>query len=79
MTKGMDVGGEAGRLEKEIKKVARELELADRKLSNDEFVSKAPAEVVEKVKAKKEALLSRDKKLRKSLGEITAMRGSPAG
>jgi valyl-tRNA synthetase len=79
MAKGMDVGGEARRLEKEIKKVARELELADRKLSNDEFVSKAPAEVVEKVKARKEALLNRDKKLRKSLGEITAMRGSPAG
>jgi valyl-tRNA synthetase len=79
MAKGMDVGGEARRLEKEIKKVARELELADRKLSNDEFVSKAPAEVVEKVKARKEALLNRDKKLRKSLGEITAMRGSPEG
>jgi valyl-tRNA synthetase len=79
MTKGMDVGGEARRLEKEIKKVGRELELADRKLSNDEFVSKAPAEVVEKVKARKEALLHRDRKLRKSLGEITAMRGSLAG
>jgi hypothetical protein len=42
--------------------------------SNDEFTSKAPEEVVEKVKIKRETLLNRDKKLRESLGEILEIR-----
>ncbi len=74
MAKGMDLGGEARRLEKEIQKVAKELKLADGKLSNDEFISKAPAEVVEKVKLKREALVIKDKKLRESLEEIREIR-----
>ncbi|MFQ6079229.1 MAG: class I tRNA ligase family protein [Thermodesulfobacteriota bacterium] len=74
MAKGMDLGGEARRLEKEIQKVVKKLELADGKLSNDEFISKAPAEVVEKVKLKREALVIKDKKLRESLEEILEIR-----
>ncbi|MFQ5841148.1 MAG: valine--tRNA ligase [Thermodesulfobacteriota bacterium] len=74
MAKGMDLGGEARRLEKEIQKVVKKLELADGKLSNDEFISKAPAEVVEKVKLKREALVIKDKKLRESLEEIREIR-----
>ncbi len=70
MAMDMDLDAEASRLEKEIRKVERDLEFVDRKLSNDKFMSKAPAEVVEKVKAKREALLVRDKKLRESLGKI---------
>jgi valyl-tRNA synthetase len=72
----MDLEEEARRLKKEIQKVERDLELVDRKLSNDEFMSKAPEEVVEKVKIKREALLNRDKRLRESLGEILEIRGS---
>jgi valyl-tRNA synthetase len=74
MGKGMDFGGEVRRLEKEIQKVEKDLEIVDRKLSNDEFTSKAPEEVVEKVKIKRETLLNRDKKLRESLGEILEIR-----
>jgi valyl-tRNA synthetase len=77
MAKGVELHEEARRLEKEIQKVERELEIAVRKLSNDEFISKAPAEVVEKVKMKKKALLIREKKLRESLGEILEIRESP--
>jgi len=76
MAKGMDFHGEARRLEKEIQKVEKELEIAVRKLSNDEFISKAPAEVVEKVTVKREALLIREKKLRESLGGIMEIRES---
>jgi valyl-tRNA synthetase len=79
MAKDMDLGGEARRLEKEIQKVEKELEFADRKLSNDDFISKAPAEVVEKVKVKKEAFLIRHKKLRKSLGKILEIREPTSG
>jgi valyl-tRNA synthetase len=70
MAMDMDLDAEASRLEKEIRKVERDLEFVDRKLSNDKFMSKAPTEVVEKVKAKREALLVREKKLRESLGKI---------
>ncbi len=70
----MDFGGEVRRLEKEIQKVEKDLEIVDRKLSNDEFISKAPEVVVEKVKIKREALLNRDNKLRESLGEILEIR-----
>ena len=76
MGKGMDFDGEAGRLEKEIQKVGKELEFADRKLSNDEFIAKAPVEVVEKTKEKREALLRREKKIRESLAKILEIRGS---
>jgi len=76
MGKGLDLEGETRRLKKEIHKVEKDLEIADRKLSNDEFISKAPEEVVEKVKLKKEALLIREKKLRESLGKILEIQGS---
>ena len=76
MGKGMDFDGEAGRLEKEIQKVRKELEFADRKLSNDEFIANAPVEVVEKTKEKREALLRREKKIRESLAKILEIRGS---
>jgi valyl-tRNA synthetase len=76
MARDMDLEGEARRLEKEIRKVEKNMEIVTRKLSNDEFISKAPAEVVEKVKAKREALLIREKKLRGSLGEILKIQQS---
>jgi valyl-tRNA synthetase len=76
MGKGMDFDGEARRLEKEIQKVGKELEFAGRKLSNDEFIAKAPVEVVEKTKSKREALLRREKKLRESLDKIQKVQGS---
>ncbi len=76
MGKGMDFDGEARRLEKEIQKVRKELEFADRKLSNDEFIAKAPVAVVEKTREKREALLRREKKIRDSLAKILEIRGS---
>ncbi len=76
MGKGLDLEGEARRLRKEIHKVEKDLEIADRKLSNDDFISKAPEAVVEKVKLKKEALLIREKKLRESFGKILEIQGS---
>jgi len=76
MTMDMDLDAEASRLEKEIRKVERDLEFVDRKLSNDKFMSKAPAEVVEKVRAKRQVLLIRDGKLRESLGKIQEIQDS---
>ena len=76
MAMDMDLDAEASRLEKEIRKVGKDLDIAARKLSNEEFISKAPTEVVEKVKAKREALLVRDGKLRESLRKIQEIQDS---
>ncbi len=48
----IDKDAELARLDKEIDKLEKEVKRLDGKLSNEKFVSKAPAEVVEKEKAK---------------------------
>jgi len=53
----IDFKKEAERLEKEIKKLQGEVERIDKKLSNKGFTDKAPAEVIEKEKEKRETYL----------------------
>ncbi len=48
----VDFEAELSRLDKEIAKLAKELEFVTKKLGNESFVSKAPAEVVAKEQAK---------------------------
>jgi len=48
----IDKDAELARLDKEIDKLEKEVKRLDGKLSNEKFVSKAPAEVVDKEKAK---------------------------
>ena len=48
----IDVEKETQRLTKELENLDREIERAKKKLSNESFVAKAPAEVVEKERAK---------------------------
>ena len=48
----MDFDAEAARLRKERDKVASELDKFERKLSNQGFLAKASAEIVEKDRAK---------------------------
>ena len=43
----IDVGEEKKRLEREIQKTQGEIAKIDKKLGNDHFLSKAPAEVIE--------------------------------
>ena len=66
----IDIEKETARLNKELSKVNQEIERLEKKLNNQGFLSKAPAEVVEKEKEKlanyqanKEALLARVKTL----------------
>ncbi|MBT5941619.1 MAG: valine--tRNA ligase [Rhodospirillaceae bacterium] len=49
----VDVSEEKARLEKEIAKLDSEIERIDKKLANENFTSKAPAEVVEEEKVKR--------------------------
>lgn len=48
----VDVGKEIERLTKELTQLTQEIERTENRLSSDSFVSKAPAQVVEKEKAK---------------------------
>ncbi len=66
----IDFAKEAGRLEKEINKLAKELSTVSNKLSNENFLNKAPADVVEKVKEKNRALLEKQQKLQANLEKI---------
>jgi valyl-tRNA synthetase len=66
----IDVKEERGRLSKEIAKVTADLEGLSRKLENPNFVSKAPAEVVEKDRARMKELQLKKAKLQEHLGRI---------
>ena len=48
----IDKDAEIARLGKEVDKISKELQRLQGKLSNEKFTSKAPADVVEKQKAK---------------------------
>ena len=62
---------EAQRLEKEINKLAKELTTVSKKLENENFLNKAPQDVVEKVKAKHDGLLEKQQKLQTHLDKIS--------
>jgi valyl-tRNA synthetase len=71
----IDFAKEADRLEKEINKLTKELSAVSNKLSNENFLNKAPADVVEKVKEKNMALLEKQQKLQANLEKINKIRG----
>ncbi len=66
----IDLDKEADRLEKEINKLTGELTSVSKKLSNEDFLNKAPEQVVEKVKEKHNVLVERQQKLQSNLDRI---------
>ena len=63
----LDFEGERKRLSKEIKKIEKEIEMSERKLSNNQFLEKAPDEIVAGVKEKVEAMRIQLVKLNQNL------------
>jgi len=63
----IDMEQERKRLEKEILRVNQLLEKINKKLSNEDFVKKAPKEIINKEKTKKEEYSSMVEKLNKNL------------
>jgi len=61
---------EARRLQKEIAKIDKESTFVLKKLSNEQFLSKAPPEIVEEVKGKAMEFRSQREKLEESLNRI---------
>ncbi|MCK4224636.1 MAG: valine--tRNA ligase [candidate division Zixibacteria bacterium] len=66
----IDLEQERARLEKEITRVSRLLERTNKKLSNEDFLKRAPREIIEKQKAKREEYHKMVEKLSKNLEEI---------
>jgi valyl-tRNA synthetase len=66
----IDLEQERIRLEKEIARVAKLLEKTDKKLSNEDFLKRAPREIIDKEKARGEEYRSMLKKLNKNLEGI---------
>jgi valyl-tRNA synthetase len=66
----IDFAKETHRLEKEINKLATELKTVGKKLENEGFLSKAPAEVIDKVKQKQNTLLEKQQKIQTNLDRI---------
>jgi len=69
----IDFAMEAARLDKEIAKIDKELQGVSNKLSNDGFLGKAPAEVIEKVRAKQRVLTEKQEKLQASKERLKGM------
>ncbi len=66
---------EAKRLEKEIMRIEKESAFVTKKLANDQFIAKAPAEVVREVGEKASEFRERREKLEESLNKIKEMLG----
>ncbi len=69
----IDKDAEIARLSKEVEKVSKECHRLQGKLSNEKFVSKAPADVVEKEKAKLAEVQASFDKLNEQLEKIKAI------
>jgi len=69
----IDFAREIERLEKEIAKLSKELETASKKLSNEDFLAKAPEEVIQKAREKQELLFDKKQKLGSNLDKIREM------
>jgi valyl-tRNA synthetase len=72
----IDFSAEAQRLEKEIGKLDKDLASVSQKLKNENFLHKAPADVVQKVQEKRLLLLDKQEKLSAHLDKVRRMQAS---
>jgi valyl-tRNA synthetase len=75
----LDFESEANRLQKELAKLEKEFGLTSRKLSNDDFLQKAPEEVIDKEREKNARLGEKIEKLNRRLEIMNGLRESHAG
>jgi valyl-tRNA synthetase len=66
----IDVGVENERLQKELARMDAEVHRSESKLVNEQFVSKAPAAIVEKERSKLEEARSAREKLRTQIDSL---------
>jgi valyl-tRNA synthetase len=66
----IDLAAERARLEKEMTKVEADISRVDAKLGNANFVARAPEEVVEEEKAKRDEAQARKQKIIEALERL---------
>ena len=69
----IDVGAEKSRLGKELAKVASDIARVDAKLGNADFVARAPEEVVEGEREKREEAVARQAKINEALERLKSV------
>jgi len=68
----IDLDAERARLEKELAKVASDIARVDAKLGNPDFIARAPEEIVDGEREKREEADARREKITEALGRLTA-------
>jgi valyl-tRNA synthetase len=66
----IDIGAERARLQKEMAKAAADIARVDAKLGNANFIARAPEEVVDEEKEKREEALARKAKIAEALERL---------
>ncbi len=66
----LDLDAEIARLEKELAKLIKEVDRVDKKLSNQGFIAKAPAKVIEEEKAKQADYLEKRDTVKARIAEL---------
>jgi valyl-tRNA synthetase len=69
----IDVAAEKSRLEKELAKVAADIARVDAKLGNADFIARAPEEVVEGEREKRDEALARQAKILEALERLKSV------
>ncbi|MHA6692871.1 valine--tRNA ligase [Devosia sp. A449] len=67
----IDIAVEKARLEKEVGKLDAEIAQIDKKLGNEQFVAKAPEEVIEEQKARRDAAIERRHHITEALKRLS--------
>ena len=67
----IDLAVERARLEKEIARLDEEIDKIDRKLGNEQFVSKAPEEVIEEQRTRRAEALARRERIAAALARLS--------
>ena len=67
----IDISAEKARLEKEVGKLDAEISQVDKKLGNEQFVAKAPEEVIEEQKSRRDAAADRRQKIQDALKRLS--------
>jgi len=71
----IDVDAEIKRLSRELDKVVCDLVAVEKKLSNENFVARAPAEVVEKERSRLESSREKKTRIEQSIERVKGLRG----
>jgi valyl-tRNA synthetase len=66
----IDVAAERARLEKELAKIADDISRIDKKLGNADFMARAPEDVVDEQRERREEALDRESKVRAALDRL---------